>query len=105
MGYRLYADNRGVPGGVVIVYLSDDDVVGRVERDEEKGIVLRVPEILSEGTLVGEEEALEAIMKADVAVLYGKRIVELAVEKGLVAKDSILWVNGLPHVQVFKFPY
>ncbi len=91
--------------GVRVVYISDEDVVGRVERDDDRGIVLSVPEILSEGELVDESGAIDAIREADVVVLYGRRIIEVAVELGFVAEESVLDVNGLRHVQIFKFSY
>lgn len=91
--------------GVRVVYISDEDVVGRVERDNERGIVLSVPEILSKGELVDESGAIATIRNADVVVLYGKRIIEVAIGLGFVAEESVLEVNGLRHVQIFKFSY
>ncbi|NOZ30759.1 MAG: DUF424 family protein [Crenarchaeota archaeon] len=105
MRFRVYAaEFHGEDAyGVRVVYISDEDVVGRIERDDEKGIILRVPEILLKGELVDESEAIAAIREADVVVLYGRRIIEVAVELGFVAEESVLEVNGLRHVQIFKF--
>lgn len=92
-------------GEARVVYASDEDAVGRVEENRETGVVLRVPEALLQGELVDEERVIEELKRGDVLVLYGRRIIELAVELGYVAEDSVLDVNGLRHVQVFKFSY
>lgn len=107
MRFRMYtAIVSGDEGySARVVYISDEEVVGRVEQDDDRGIVLRVPVILTRGEVVDEPQAIKAIRDADVVVLYGRRIVRLAVELGFAAEDSILDVNGLQHVQIFKFKY
>lgn len=93
-----------VPGGYMAV-IADADVVGRVEEDPERGVRIEVSPVFYGSNVVCREEAVEALREANILVLSGRRIVGIAVEMGLVNPDSILTVNGLPHVQVYKFRF
>ncbi|MCE4601229.1 MAG: DUF424 family protein [Desulfurococcales archaeon] len=106
MRYRLVRKERYGPEGLTrIVIISDEDAIGRSGVSDDGEVVLRVPEFLAEGELVGDEEAIQALSSADVAVLYGENITELAVRLGYASADSVLDVKGLKHVQIFKIMY
>lgn len=106
MKYRLVRKERYGPEGLTrIVVISDEDVVGRSSVSDDGEIVLKVPEFLADGELIGDEEAVQALSSADVAVLYGENVVELAIRLGYASADSVLDVKGLKHVQIFKIMY
>jgi hypothetical protein len=64
----------------------------------------RAPFFVSEhfykGTLGDLEEALEAMGKATICNIVGKRIVEAAIEKGMVQKAGVIYLGDIPHAQV-----
>ena len=88
--------------GSVVVAICDEEILGKKFVDPGRGVVLEVSEGFYRGALVGEREALEHIAIADIAVLTGRRIVELAVREGLAAKEAALEVGGQLHLQIVK---
>jgi hypothetical protein len=51
----------------------------------------------------GEEDILEMCERAHTANFVGKRIVSMLVERDVVDKDSVLWIEDVPHVQILRF--
>ena len=52
------------------------------------------------GTLCELAEALEAMGKATICNIVGKRIVEAAIECGLVQVGAVIYFGDVPHVQI-----
>jgi len=89
-------------GPYTILSLVDEEVIGRVERDEERGIVIALPEHFYGGKLVEDADAIKALASYDYIILAGCRAVQLGIEMGIVDPRSVLEVNGLKYVQVMK---
>lgn len=102
---RFYARVMRIPGIGVMASIADIDAVGRVEEDEDRGIVVSVPREFYGDRLISLDEARRLLESAEVLVLAGSRIINIAIELGLVNPDSVLEVNGLMHVQVYKFRF
>lgn len=49
-----------------------------------------------------KDEILKKVEEAEIVNVVGKKIVDMLVEKGLVNKDNILWMEDIPHVQIVK---
>jgi len=92
-------------GDTTLVYIADRDVIGRYEKDAARGIILKVPEFIEEGSPLSRSDAVRELLRNSIVILYGGKVIELAVELGLVEPQSVLEVNGLKHVQIFKFSY
>ena len=88
--------------GYTILSIVDEEAVGRVERDAERGIVIDLSSEFYRGERLPEAEAIKAIINHDMIILAGERAVRLGVELGIVHPDSVLEVNGLKYVQVMK---
>ena len=54
------------------------------------------------GRKINEKIALVLLKKATIANLFGKKIVELALENGFIEKENIILINGHPHAQIVK---
>ena len=89
--------------GEVMVALCDEEVLGI--KVKESGLVLDVNPSFYKGRLVGPEEAVEALEEATIANIVGEKAVRLAVEKGFVHEESIVYIGGIPHVQMVKIRY
>jgi len=88
-----------------LVFIVDIEVVNRIERDDSRGLIIKVPEFIKNGEIIGESEAIKELLSNDVIILYGHRIIGVAIKLGLVNEESVLDINGLKHVQIFKFIY
>jgi hypothetical protein len=88
--------------GYTILSIVDEEAVGRVERDTERGIIIDLSSEFYKGRRVTESEAIKAIANHDMIILAGDRAVALGIELGIVHPDSVLEINGLKYVQVMK---
>ena len=87
-------------GRDTLVAVCDADILGKTL---EGG---RVPFIVSErfygGTLCDLTEALEAMGKASIVNIVGKRIVEAAIECNIVQEAGVIYLGDVPHAQIVR---
>ena len=85
-----------------ILALCDRELIGKVLKDGE--IVLDLKDYASfyKGDEVGEAEATEAMKSATSLNLVGKKSVAVAVKLGLVGKEGVRKIKGVPHVQIYR---
>lgn len=86
---------EGSNGEEIIVGACDEELLGK-----EFGH-LKISESFFKGELIEINDALEKIKSATIANLIGKKIVSAALERGLVSKDEIKKVEGIPNAQIF----
>ncbi len=80
--------------------ICDADILGKTLKRGK--IVFHIREDFYKGSLVSIEEAMDLIRQATIVNMVGRRIVEKAVEKGLVHPDAVLEIEGIPHAQILK---
>ncbi|UCD44103.1 MAG: DUF424 family protein [Candidatus Bathyarchaeota archaeon] len=85
-------------GRDTVVAVCDAELLGKTL---EGG---RAPFCVSErfykGTPAGVEEALEAMSKATICNIVGKRIVEAAIKNGMVQESAVIYLGDVPHAQI-----
>ncbi len=86
--------------GEFLVAVCDSDIVGKIFRDEERGLKLEIKESFYGKEEVDESRVKEALRKATIANISGEKAVKLAVEVGIIDKDKILVIGGCPHAQM-----
>jgi len=89
--------------GEVMVAMCDEEVLGVKVREGD--IILDVNPSFYKGTLMDVEDAVKILDEATIANIVGENSVRLAVENGIVHKDSVIYVSGVPHVQLVKMRY
>ncbi|MGC8573396.1 MAG: DUF424 domain-containing protein [Caldisphaera sp.] len=89
--------------GEIMISIADKEIMGK--KFEDKDIIIDVSPNFYGNKLINEEEALIYLKSADILILTGSNIVNKAIKEGLVNPDSVLEINGVKHVQVFKFSY
>ncbi len=52
------------------------------------------------GSLSSLEEALEAMRKASICNIVGKKIVEAAIGKDMVQRTAVIYIGDVPHAQI-----
>jgi len=88
-------------GDAVIVAVCDEGLLGKTLA--ENTIKFKVSEDFYGGDLVDINEAIKLIKSAYVANLVGKNIVEAAIRANLVLRESIIYIDGVPHAQVINY--
>jgi hypothetical protein len=85
-------------GREVLVAACDSDLIGRTLREGE--LRLHVSSFY-DGDDVTEEDFIRHLKLATMGNLVGSETVEAARRAGLAGKDGILWIEGVPHAQLF----
>lgn len=84
--------------GRVVFGICDKELIGRVIRDEKRVINLKEYgnfyvgndlHILNEGNF----ESINAV---------GEKSVQFLIEKGIIEKENVVHVDGVPHAQVYR---
>ena len=79
-----------------IVGICDEDLLGK-----KKGC-LNISEYFFKGELVEIKDALKKLETATIANIIGKNITSAALEKGIISKDGIKEIEGIPQSQIFS---
>ncbi|MEM2204512.1 MAG: DUF424 family protein [Sulfolobales archaeon] len=83
-----------------IVSVCDEELLGKVLVDEKRKIKIRIDEPFYGGDLMELDEALGVISSSTQANLIGNRIVEAAIERGLVIREGVIEIAGVKHTQI-----
>ena len=83
-----------------LVTVCDSDLIGKTLR--EGPLKLEVSSKFYEGQLATADEAVEALSKADTGNLVGKNSVKAAIDSHLVDPAAVIYIAGVPHVQIIK---
>jgi len=87
-----------VRGIEVLVAACDADLLGKTLREGE--LRLHVSSFY-DGEDVGEEEFIDQLKRATIGNLVGNKTVAAARRAGLISEDGVLWIDGVPHAQLF----
>lgn len=83
-----------------LVAICDKEVLGKIFRSGE--FRLDVKESFYKGILSNMPDALDILNKVDIANLTGKKIVHAAVRGGYADSRAIIYIGGVPHLQIMK---
>ena len=86
----------------LLLAACDSDLLGKIFHDKARGLKLEVRKDFYEGKIVSIEEFEKHLKKATIANLVGHKVVQKALELGLVVETSILKIGGIPHVQIVQ---
>ena len=85
-------------GRDTLVAVCDADILGKTL--EGGRVPFTVSERFYKGALCDLAEALEAMGKASIVNMVGKRIVEAAIECNLIQEAGIIYLGDVPHAQI-----
>lgn len=85
------------PHGEVLV-ISDKEIMGK--RFEEGKLQLDLSKEFYQGEEMDDEKIKELVKSAYILHLTGKKVVKFFVDLGLVNKENVLFVDGVPHAEV-----
>jgi len=92
----MFAKKHPTERGILLA-VSDEELLGR--SFSEKSFRLEITEDFYGGQRVSEEELKPLMKEAYILNIVGKKSVEIAVKLGLVNKEEILVIGGIPHAQ------
>ncbi len=87
-------------GNEVILAMCDADVLGRTFREGQ--LKLDVKSDFYDGARLSLEEGFAHLRQATIINLTGNKVVERAVKEGVVHRDAIIRISGIPHAMWVK---
>ncbi len=81
-----------------ILAACDEEILGMTFRGD--GIKIKVSETFYGGEAITEDTFIERTKSVTIMNLVGNRVVEKAIEEGLVSKDNIMIIGDVKHAQV-----
>jgi len=87
-------------GQHTLLATCDAELLGKILR--EGRIVFEVREEFYKGLKVSVDEAIDLMRQSTIVNMVGQRIVEKAIEEGLVHPEAVLKISGVPHAQIVK---
>ncbi|MGQ9788028.1 MAG: DUF424 domain-containing protein [Candidatus Hadarchaeaceae archaeon] len=85
--------------GENLVIVCDRELLGK--KLKEGKFKIEVRESFYSGREATVDECLQALRSATIANTLGS-IVNHAIEAGIVDKDNVLWIAGVPHAQLVR---
>lgn len=85
-------------GKDTLLAISDASLLGKCLSNDKFDI--KVSEDFYSGVRCGEKKALKAMSEATIINAIGKNIIKVLQKNGIVEKDNVLLISGVPHAQV-----
>ena len=90
-------------GRETLVSICDKDILGK--KFKEGKLKIHINENFYKGDLVPIAEAIKTLETATIANLVGRNTVSHAIKEGYVNEDSVIYIQGIPHVQIIKIVF
>jgi hypothetical protein len=84
----------------VLVAVCDEDIRGRVF--EEGELILDIRKEFYGDEVFTEEQVVVFLKEATIANLAGEGVVSIAIKEGIIDKENVLRVCGVPHAQMVR---
>lgn len=85
-----------------IVALCDENLLGKILKDEKRQLDLKAYANFYNGELVHEKQAMVALRHADSVNLVGKESIGIGKKLGLLHAGDVILIAGIPHAQIYK---
>lgn len=82
-----------------VIAVCDEDLLGRTL--SEKGLEFKVSESFYKGEKKTELEVIAILKNAMNINLVGKQSIEAGLKAGVITKENIKTIRGVPHAQAF----
>ncbi|MCW4050078.1 MAG: DUF424 family protein [Candidatus Bathyarchaeota archaeon] len=87
-------------GKDTMVAVCDEEILGQTL--EGGRVPFKVSEGFYKGILGDVDEAIQAMKRATICNLVGKRIVEAAIDNKMVHERAVIYFGDVPHAQIVR---
>lgn len=82
-----------------ILAVCDEDIIGK--KFEQGDLCIEVSEVFYKDKKVDKKELEDLLKYYDNINIVGKDSIKIALELGIIEKENIIQIKGIPHVQIF----
>ncbi|MBN2122242.1 DUF424 family protein [Candidatus Micrarchaeota archaeon] len=97
----MYLKVRESPEGNVVA-ACDRELIGKVLEEGDSVLDLKAHSSFYVGEIAGQEQVRAALGDFASANLVGEKAVGVALKEGIVQKRDIKYINGVPHLQIYR---
>jgi uncharacterized protein len=83
-----------------IIAICDESLIGK--KFSEGNLILDITERFYKGEVLTGDQTLELMKDALNLNIVGEKSIALALKNGIIEKDSVIKINGVPHAQVYQ---
>jgi len=87
-------------GDRTVVAICDKDLIGK--KLEDKKACIEITKRFYKGEKKTEKEIAVILQEATNINMIGKKTIALAIKQGVLTKDSIKKIKGIPHAQLYE---
>lgn len=80
-----------------VVAVCDSILIGK--KFEENGLQLEITERFYKGEAMPEEKIITILENAENVNIVGEESINLGIKAGIIIKENILTIEGIPHAQ------
>lgn len=84
-------------GNRFVIAVCDEELIGKSLADKKYNI--KISESFYKGDIMNEEEVVNILKDTTNANLIGKKAIEAGLKAGIISKDNIINIAGIPHAQ------
>ena len=84
----------------IILAVCDEDIIGK--KFSEGNLTLNISERFYKGEKKSKEELEKLLKNSENVNLVGKKTIKFAIKLGILNKDSLITIRGIPHAQIVK---
>ena len=96
----MYMKIHNVSFGSDIVAICDRELLNTTICEGDISITIK--DTFYGNTVAEKEKVIEAMKSASNLNLIGKKVVSLAISHGIVDNDGFIFINGVPHAQIYR---
>ncbi len=89
-------------GGQKILAACDKELIGKVLEENGAHLDLEKHSSFYKGELCTENELISKMPSASSINLVGEKAVAAGLRAGLFSRDEVRYINGIPHIQVYR---
>lgn len=82
-----------------VIAICDSDIIGKTF--EEGNLQLKISEYFYKGEEKSEKEIINMLKECLNANIVGKASIRIGLESGVISKEHVITVKGIPHAQKF----
>jgi uncharacterized protein len=87
-------------GDRTVVAICDEDLIGKKIKD--KTSYIEITKRFYKGEKKSEKEVAKILEEATNINIIGKKSIEFAIKQGIITKEFIKEIKGIPHAQIYE---
>jgi len=84
-----------------VIAVCDEELIGKTLKDRKYEI--KVNESFYKGDIMDEEEVIKILKDSTNANLLGEKATAAGLKAGVITKENIIKISGIPHAQAVSF--